>query len=74
MPHLAVTTLTGAALAGDRVDITMLAPDAKFINRSMAVDRPSAIRPAGGLKLRDITAQLGADWHRGSVDRVQPDR
>jgi sulfide:quinone oxidoreductase len=59
------------ALAGDRVDITILAPELKFINRSMAVDQPFKRRRVRGVPLRDTAAEFGARWHRGAVDRVE---
>jgi NADPH-dependent 2,4-dienoyl-CoA reductase/sulfur reductase-like enzyme len=34
------TLLALRALAGDRVDITLVTPDLRFVNRSMAVDQP----------------------------------
>jgi sulfide:quinone oxidoreductase len=68
------TLLALRAAAGDRVEITVLAPEAKFINRSMAVDQPSATRFARGLRLRDLASDLGARWHRGRAARVDPER
>ena len=68
------TLLALRAMAGDRVDITILAPEAKFVNRSMAVDRPSDSRAVRGLRLGDITADLDARWHRGVLERVEPER
>ena len=62
------------ALAGDRVDITLLAPELKFVNRSMAVDQPFRVQRGRGLRLEDTAAELGARWHRGAVDRVEHDR
>jgi sulfide:quinone oxidoreductase len=50
------TLLALHALAADRVDITMLAPELKFKNRS--------------IRLPDAAAQLGAHWHRGALERV----
>ena len=68
------TLLALRAMAGDRVDITLVAPEAKFVNRSMAVDQPSSVRGVRGLKLRDITGELGARWHRATVERVDHER
>jgi sulfide:quinone oxidoreductase len=62
------------ALAPDRVDITLLAPELKFVNRSMAVDQPFKVQRGRGLRLEDTAAELGARWHRGAVDRVEHDR
>ena len=68
------TLLALRALAGDRVDITLLAPELKFVNRSMAVDQPFRVQRGRGLRLEDTAAELGARWHRGALDRVEHDR
>ena len=68
------TLLALRALAGDRVDITLLAPELKFVNRSMAVDQPFKVQRGRGLRLEDTAAELGARWHRGALDRVEPDQ
>jgi sulfide:quinone oxidoreductase len=68
------TLLALRALAGDRVDITLLAPELKFVNRSMAVDQPFKVQRGRGLRLEDTAAELGVRWHRGAVDRVEHDR
>jgi len=62
------------ALAGDRVDMTVVAPELKFINWSMSVDQPFKPQRVRGLRLEDTAAELGARWHRGALDRVQPER
>ena len=59
------------ALAGDRVDITLLAPELKFVNRSMAVEQPFKVQRVRGLRLENTAAELGARWHRGALDRVE---
>ena len=66
------TLLALRALAPDRVDITLLAPELKFVNRSMAVDQPFKVQRVRGLRLESTTAELGAHWHRGALDRVEP--
>jgi sulfide:quinone oxidoreductase len=65
------TLLALRALAGDRVDITILAPELKFVNRSMAVDQPFRRPRARGVRLEETAADLGARWHRGALDRVE---
>jgi len=62
------------ALLGDQVDITVVAPEVKFVNRSMTVARPSMPSRRHGLPLRDVATDLGADWRRGTIDRVAPAR
>lgn len=68
------TLLALRALAGDRVDITLLTPEAKFVNRSMAIDEPSNARAVSALRLADIARELDARWHRGALQRVEPER
>ena len=65
------TLLALRALAADRVDVTILAPELKFINRSMAVDQPFKRQRARGIRLQDTAAELDARWHRGALDRVE---
>jgi sulfide:quinone oxidoreductase len=67
------TLLALRALAADRVDVTILAPELRFINRSMAVDQPFKPQRMRGLRLQDTAAELGARWHRGVIDRVEHD-
>jgi sulfide:quinone oxidoreductase len=64
------TLLALRAAAGARVDITLVAPETKFFNRSMAVDQPSRIRAGHGLRLRDVADEFDARWHRAAVGRV----
>jgi sulfide:quinone oxidoreductase len=68
------TLLALRALAADRVDITLLAPDLKFINLSMSVDQPFKPQRVRGLRLQNAAAELGARWHRGALDRVEHER
>jgi sulfide:quinone oxidoreductase len=68
------TLLALRALAGDRVDVTLVAPELRFVNRSMAVDQPFSTQRVRGVKLEDVTAEHGARWHRGAVDRVERER
>jgi sulfide:quinone oxidoreductase len=65
------TLLALRAMAGDRVDITILAPELKFVNRSMAVDQPFKPRRVRGIRLSDTAAELDARWRRGALDRVE---
>jgi sulfide:quinone oxidoreductase len=62
------------AMAGERVDIALIAPETKFFNRSLALDHPSHIRAGRGLKLREVTGELGAHWHRAAVADVDAAR
>ncbi len=62
------------ALAGDRLDITIIAPELKFVNRSISVDQPFKTQRVRGIPLEDTAAEFGAQWHRGTLDRVEPER
>jgi sulfide:quinone oxidoreductase len=64
------TLLALRALAGDRLDITILAPELKFVNRSMSAQQPFKVQRGRGFRLEDTAAELGAHWHRGTLDRV----
>jgi sulfide:quinone oxidoreductase len=68
------TLLALRALAADRVDITILAPELRFVNRSMAVDQPFKPKRSRGLRLEDTAAELDARWHQGALDRVEPEQ
>jgi sulfide:quinone oxidoreductase len=65
------TLLALRALAGDRVEVTIVAPELRFINRSMAVDQPFRRQRVRGIRLQDAAAALGAQWHRGALVRVE---
>ena len=65
------TLLALRALAPDRVDITLLAPELKFVNLSMAVEQPFKAQRVRGLRLENTATELGARWHRGALDRVE---
>jgi sulfide:quinone oxidoreductase len=67
------TLLALRALLGDRIDVTIVAPEVRFVNQSMAVDRPAKPR-VRGLKLKDVAVDLDARWLRGAVGRVEPSR
>jgi len=49
-----------ADLAGERVSVTLLAPEPEFVYRPMAVREPFAYAPAQRYPLRDIVADMGA--------------
>lgn len=68
------TLLALRALAGDLLDVTRLAPEPKFVNASMSVDQPFRPQRVRGLSLKDTAAELGARWHRGALDRVEPEQ
>lgn len=65
------TLLALRALAADRVDVTLLAPELKFVNRSLAAGRPFEAPWVRGLRLADIADEFGARFLRGALDRVE---
>jgi hypothetical protein len=65
------TVLALRALAGECVDVTLVAPELRFVDRSLAVDQPFERRRVRGITLEDAAADLGARWHRGALDRVE---
>src|SRR5215208_231965 len=64
------TLLALRAMAGDRLDITILAPELKFVNRSMSAQQPFKVQRGRVFRLEDTAAELGAHWHRGALYRV----
>jgi sulfide:quinone oxidoreductase len=68
------TLLALHALAADLLDITILAPELKFINASMSVDQPFEPQRVRGLRLRETAVEFGARWHQGALDRVEHER
>lgn len=60
------------ALGGDRVRITLLAPDREFRYRPMAVAEPFTIARARHVPLTDIAADFDADLVLGSLAGVEP--
>jgi sulfide:quinone oxidoreductase len=68
------TLLALRSLAGDRVAITILAPETKFTNRPMSVHAPFKPKRVRGLKLADVAAEFGATWRRGTLARVDHQR
>lgn len=64
------TLLALRALAGDRVAVTILAPEVKFVNRAMSVEQPFTPQRVRGVGLERAAADLGAHWHQGTLGRV----
>jgi sulfide:quinone oxidoreductase len=64
------TLLALRSLARDRVDITLVEPELKFVNRSMAVMHPFRGRRVRGVRMEDIAAEFGARLIRRTLDRV----
>jgi sulfide:quinone oxidoreductase len=64
------TLLALHALAQDRVDVTLVEPELKFVNRSMAVTQPFKGWRVRGVRIQDIADECGAQWLRRTVDHV----
>lgn len=65
------TVLALRALAGDRLEITIPAPDLKFINGSFSVAQPFNPQRVGDFRLKDAAPALGAWWDRRILDRFE---
>ncbi len=57
-------------LAGDRVETTLLSPDADFVHRPMSVAEPFGRGRAARNLLADIVPDLGAELVRGTLAEV----
>jgi len=62
-----------AQLAGERVALTLLAPDAQFTYRPMSVGEPFSFAPARRYPLAELAAHAGARLLAGSFAWVDPD-
>ena len=60
-------------LAGDSIDITIVAPNDELILRPLAVLQPFAGGPPKHYPLKRIAADNGAEWIRDSLSWVDPD-
>jgi sulfide:quinone oxidoreductase len=67
------TLLALRALASDRVEITIVAPEPKFLNPSMSVAQPFKPKRARGIRLERLSAEFDARWVRADLDRVEHD-
>jgi sulfide:quinone oxidoreductase len=65
------TLLALRAIAGDRLDVTVLAPGLKFVNPSMSVDSPFKPNRARGIRWDRICHDFGASWVRGELNHVE---
>jgi sulfide:quinone oxidoreductase len=62
------------ALAPERVTVTTVAPELRFVNHSMSADQPFKPKRGRGVRLQEAVAELGACWHRGKIDRIETSR
>jgi sulfide:quinone oxidoreductase len=61
-------------LAGERVDVTLAAPDPEFTYRPMIVEEPFSLAPAERRDLGLLCRDLGARFVQGAVRAMIPDR
>ena len=61
-------------LAGDRVQAVLVAPDEAFTLRALTVLEPFGLGASRRYPLAELVADLGAEWHRDAVARVETDR
>src|SRR5215207_1219860 len=59
-------------LAGDRVRLTLVAPERDFVDRPMTVVEPFGLGQAHRHPVEPITSHVGATLVRGSVSEVRP--
>ena len=60
------------ALAGDRVRLTLISPNATFFYRPAATVETVRGGPAHAYDLRAIAADLGAAYHQAGLEAVAP--
>ena len=65
------TLLALHALAKDRLDITVVEPELRFVDRAAAVVQPFDGRRVRGVRMQDVVDEGGARWVRRTVDRVE---
>jgi sulfide:quinone oxidoreductase len=61
------------ALAGDRVEVTLLAPDREFVYRALAVGAPFGLGPALRRDLASIADDAGVALVHDVIEAVEPD-
>src|SRR4051812_21835145 len=67
------TLLALRALAADRLEISVVAPELKFINRSMCVEQPFKPQRVRGIRLARVAAEFHARWYQDELTRVVPE-
>ena len=61
------------ALAGDQLELALIAPNEQLVYRPLAVREPFAFGPARRYPLRRIARDSGAEWTRDELRWVDPD-
>ena len=60
-------------LAGDRVDLTLVAPEPDFTYKPLAVEEPFSLQPPEQRALEPIAREFGSRFIQAAVERVAPD-
>ena len=60
-------------LAGDRVELTLVAPDPDFLYKPLLVEEPFDLGPAERHALGPLVEALGGDFVQEAATRVKPD-
>jgi sulfide:quinone oxidoreductase len=66
------TLLALRDLAGDRVDLTLVAPEPEFVYRPLTVEEPFSHQPAERRELAPVAEELGAELVVGALASVDP--
>lgn len=61
-------------LAGDRVDVTVVAPTPEFVYKPLTVQESFTSEPAARIELEPLVSQKGATFVQQGLRRVDPDR
>src|SRR5689334_19053804 len=67
------TLLALEDLAGDRVALTLVAPQRDFIYKPLLVEEPFDLGPAERHELEPLTAEKGANYLPGAIRAVRPE-
>jgi sulfide:quinone oxidoreductase len=60
------------ALAGERVDLTLIAPEDEFVFRPLTVEEPYAVERMREVPMRDAAQEAGAHFVAATIDAVDP--
>src|SRR4051794_2741795 len=66
------TMLAVRELAGDRVDLTLVAPDDEFVYRPLGVEEPYAVGRIRRVALKQAAADAAATFVPGIVEDLDP--
>jgi sulfide:quinone oxidoreductase len=67
------TLLALADLAGDRAELTLIAPEPEFLYKPLLVEEPFGFGPALRYELEPLVAEKGARFVQGEVNSVKPE-